>query len=184
VLGLECRVNLELPDAHLRDSDESRKLVVRLLRKMRPKVVIAPPLFDHHPDHMAAAEIIQRCFYLAGVEKYAAGDAPWRPHALIHYMGSGAVTPDLVVDISAVHDAKMEAIRCYRSQFYREDASERPTRISHPDFLPTIEGMSRRMGFLIGVAHGEGFTSSAPVPVSNPVALYTPAPPDTAGHSA
>jgi len=177
VLGLACRVNLELPDGHLHDSDENRKLVVRLLRKMRPKVVIAPALFDHHPDHMAAAKIIQRCFYLSGVEKYAGGDdPPWRPHALLHYLGSASMTPDLVVDISSVHDVRMEAIRCHHSQFHREGAAEPPTRISHPDFLPTIEAISRRTGFLIGVAFGEGFTSMAPVPVPDLISLYFRAP--------
>ena len=176
VLGLTCRVNLELPDGHLHDSDENRKLVVRLLRKMRPRVVIAPPLLDHHPDHMAVARIIQRCFFLAGVEKYAEGDPPWKPHALLHYMGTAPAAPDLVVDVSSVHEVRMEAIRCYRSQFYREGADEPPTRISHPDFLTTVEGMSRRMGFFIGISFGEGFTSMAPVPVPDPVSLYFHAP--------
>jgi bacillithiol biosynthesis deacetylase BshB1 len=176
VLGLTCRLNLELPDGHVRDTDENRKAVVRVLRTLRPTVVIAPPLLDHHPDHMGAAEILHRCFYLCGVEKYAPGEPPWRPHVLLHYLGSGAVKPDIVVDISSVHETRMEAIRCYGSQFYREGASERETRISQPEFLPTVEAVSRHMGHLIGVAFGEGFTVNSPVPAADIVSLYSRAP--------
>ena len=43
VLDLSCRINLELRDGHLHDCDEHRKTVVEVIRRMRPKVIVAPP---------------------------------------------------------------------------------------------------------------------------------------------
>lgn len=172
-LGLTCRSNLGLPDGHLHDTDENRKAVVRLLRLMRPRVVIAPPIVDHHPDHVAVGTLLSRSFYLSGVAKYLPGEEPWRPNGLLHYLGSRAAVPSLVVDITSVYDARREAILSYVSQFHREGSLERPTRISHPGFLPAIEGRARAFGALIGVTFGEAYTMEEPVPVRDLVSLYT-----------
>lgn len=190
-LGLTCRVNLGLPDGHLRDSDEARRLVVRLLRAMRPRVVIAPPLDDHHADHIAVAETVSHSFYLAGVAKYGGdsdgggdsdedGDSdreaqtrdPWRPRTLLHYTGSRMITPDLVVDITEVYEARRKATLCFASQFYQEDSEELPTRIAHPDFFDAIEGRCRHFGALIGARYGEAYTTPEPIGVTDVVALY------------
>lgn len=173
VLGLSCRLNLKLPDGHLHDGDEPRRLVVRVLRLLRPRVVIAPPLRDHHPDHIAVAEIVSRSMHLSGVAKFLPELEPWRPHVLLHYMSSRPAVPSLVVDISGVYETRERAMMCHRSQFYQEGSAERPTRIAHPEFPRAIEGRLRHFGAMIGATHGEAFTSEEPVPASNLVAMYT-----------
>ena len=177
-IGLTTRANLELPDGHLHDGDETRRAVVRVLRTMRPRVVVAPPLNDHHADHMAVAEIVTRSFYLAGVAKYDPGMEPWRPHALLYYLGSRADIPALVVDVTPTYTQRLAAIGCYASQFFKKDSTERRTRISHPDFLDAIDGTARRYGALIGVRYGEAFTSPEPLPIRDLVGLYSPTPRD------
>jgi bacillithiol biosynthesis deacetylase BshB1 len=173
ILGLTCRANLRLPDGHLHDTDANRKLVARALRILRPRAVIAPPLRDHHPDHEAVAAILARTVHLAGIAKYVPELPPWRPHVLLHYLGSrAAAPPGLVVDITSVYEARMAAIRSHASQFYREGAAELPTRIAHPHFLEAVEAASRRFGALIGVRYGEGFTLEGPVPVLDVVRLF------------
>ena len=177
VLGLACRVNLDLPDGRLQDTDDGRRAVVRLLRAMRPKVVIAPPREDHHPDHMAVAEILARSFYLSGVARFQSGEGePWRPHVLLHSMGSRAAAPSLVVDVTSVYDLRRKAIECYRSQFFREDAAGPSTRISHPGFLESLDGACRYYGSLIGVTYGEAFFLEGPVPVTDLVSQYSKVP--------
>ena len=175
-LGLTTRANLELPDGHLHDGDETRRAVVRTLRTMRPKVVLTPPLNDHHADHMAVAEIVTRSFYLAGVANYDPGIEPWRPHALFYYVGSRADIPTMVVDVSSTYEQRLAAIRRYESQFFKEGSTERRTRISHPYFLDAIDGTARRFGALIGVQYGEAFTSPEPLPVRDLVGLYATPP--------
>ncbi len=181
-LGLTSRINLGLLDGHLHDNDENRDLVVRILRKMRPKVVLAPPREDHHADHVAVATLLERSVYLAGIAKYGSTEPngerlePWSPHTLLHAVGSRAAVPDLVVDISDVIETRRRAIACYRSQFFQEESKERETRIAHPGFLEWIEGGLRRFGFLIGTEFGEAYTSSSPLPVFDPVAQFSKVP--------
>lgn len=172
VLDLAYRVQLGRPDGHLRDDDDARGRVVEILRTARPKVVIAPPFDDHHPDHIAVAEVVARSFYLAGVKKYRPGLDPWRPNSLLHYAGSRAVTPRFVVDITPVYETRKRAIECYRSQFHDPGTRETQTRIALPEFMEWIEGMVRHYGFLIGASYGEAYTSPEPVPISNPVQVF------------
>jgi bacillithiol biosynthesis deacetylase BshB1 len=170
-LELSDRANLGLPDGHLRDCDEYRLEVVRAIRERRPRVVIAPPRDDHHPDHMAVAELVRQSFYLCGIRKYLEDVPHYRPRALLHYVGSRATPPQLVVDITDVFDRKMEAIECYRSQF--EGEADSPTlRINQTYFLDSIRGHARHYGSLIGVPRGEAFTSEVPLPVSDLVGLF------------
>lgn len=176
ILGLACRVNLGLPDGGLRDTRELRETVVRLLRILRPRVVISPPDSDHHPDHMAVGEVLSRSVYLAGVPRYAPGEPPWRPHVLLYHANLYNIRPTLVVDITSVYDLRRRAIECYGSQLRREDPSQPATRVSHPAFLAALEGSCRHYGSLIGAEYGEGFFSKTPVPVSDLVALYSTPP--------
>ncbi len=173
ILGLACRLNLGLPDGGLRDTDDVRRAVVRLLRILRPRVVIAPPTTDHHPDHMAVGEILSRSVYLAGVPRYAPGEPPWRPRVLLYHANLYNIRPTVVVDIAEVYDLRRRAIECYASQLRREDPSQPATRISHPAFLAALEGTCRHYGSLIGTEYGEGFFAMAPIPVSDLVGLYS-----------
>ncbi|MEM7232463.1 MAG: bacillithiol biosynthesis deacetylase BshB1 [Planctomycetota bacterium] len=185
-LGLSCRVNLDLPDGHLRDNDESRLAVVKTLREMRPSVVLASPIDDHHADHMAAGIIVKRSVYLSGVRKYGPTDLePWRPNTLLHYVGTHAAVPDCIVDISSVFETRDAAIRCYQSQFFGADSTsvgnprtelgdggQQSTRIALPEFMEWMNGRARHFGMLIGASYGEAFTSDHPIPISRPVDIF------------
>ena len=171
-LGLSCRYSLGLPDGHLHDDDESRKAVVRAIRQLRPRIVIAPPLEDHHADHVATATIVSRALYLSGVAKYVPDVPIWRPHGLLHFVGSRAAVPAIVVDVTEVFEKRRAATLCFRSQFFQEGSTEGQTRIAHPEFLAAIEGTARRYGALIGVQYGEAYTSPEPLPVRNLVSIF------------
>lgn len=176
VLGLTKRCNLGLPDGRLRDTDENREQVVRLVRELRPTLVIAPPREDHHPDHMAVAELVRQSFYLCSIGKYLPALPPWRPKALLHHMGSrhmgsGHGTPKFVIDISSVIDRRMEAVRCYRSQFDSPQTGF-PVRIASERFLDSIQANLGHYGSLIGVAYGEPYDSEVPLAVRDLVSLF------------
>ncbi len=170
VLGLAVRRNLGLPDGGVRDRDEYRREVVRVIRELRPRVVVAPPRLDHHPDHSGASELVERSFYLCGIRKFLPEIPPWRPRALLRYAGSRGVEPRLVVDVTPVIERRTEAIRCYQSQFNTEEATR--LRINRPYFLESINGHLRHYGSMIGVEFGEAYTSDLPLPVGDPVGLF------------
>src|SRR6185295_957561 len=51
VMKLAARENLGLPDAAIVNDPATRTVVARLIRKFKPKVVIAPARQGRHPDH-------------------------------------------------------------------------------------------------------------------------------------
>jgi len=173
VLKLTCRMNLGLPDCGVRDSDEARRAVVRAIRETKPRIVVAPPeRDDHHPDHTGTGELVRKGFYLSGIRRYLPEAAPHRPRALVHYMGSRAERPALVVDVSDVIEERRKAVLCHASQVGPRAAGEAATRLSHPDFLEHVDGRLRHYGWMIGVRHGEAFTLDTPIPVSDLVGLF------------
>lgn len=120
VLGLEARENLDLPDAGIVNDTATREKMVRAIRRFRPRVVIAPAFHGgRHPDHIATSQLVRDASFLAGLAKVAPDTPKHRPHKVLHVMTyrQDFVKPTFVVDISAEFETKMEAVRCYDSQF-------------------------------------------------------------------
>jgi bacillithiol biosynthesis deacetylase BshB1 len=120
VLGIAVRENLALPDAGIRNDDEARAKLVQMIRALAPRVVIAPAPRGRHPDHRRTTELVRDACFLAGLAKYAPGDhPPFRPFKLLHVITyrEDALKPTFVVDISAQFARKLDAIKCYGSQF-------------------------------------------------------------------
>ncbi len=119
VLGVAVRENLGLPDAAMRNDPETRERLVRAIRRFRPRVVIAPALEGRHPDHHVSAQLIRDACFLSGLAKLAPDLPPHRPFKVIHAITyrEDPVPISFVVDISVTFERKLEAIRCYGSQF-------------------------------------------------------------------
>lgn len=159
VMGLAVRENLALPDAAIRNDDETRARLVQVLRRLKPRVVIAPATHSRHPDHRRAAELIRDACFLAGLSKYAAGDAPAaRPFKLINVLTfrEDPVKPTFVVDISEQFERKMAAIKCYGSQF--DEATQAGEVYPNGESLyDIVTHQSARYGSLIRTRYGEPF---------------------------
>ena len=175
VMGLDARLNLELPDGHITLNEQSRQSVVRALRKYRPAVLFTSHWDDPHPDHAATARIVREAARLATMRRYdeaAAADAIKMP-AVAHAVYSRLVLPSFIVDVSEFAEQKMAAIRAHASQFYSPDSKEPATRIAEKGFLKQIEDRSRYYGSLIGVEAGEPFYVREALNVDDPFVLLT-----------
>ncbi len=121
VLGVAHRETLALPDAGIVNTPETRLLLGRVIRRLRPTIVIAPapPPYGRHPDHRATAELVRDACFISGLAKADPSLPPHRPRKVVHALAyrEDHVKPTFVVDISDEFEAKMEAIRCYGSQF-------------------------------------------------------------------
>ena len=119
VLGVASRENLELPDAGLTNTPEIRRLVAKVIRALRPRLVIAPARSGRHPDHRVAAELVRDACFIAGLAKVETGLPPHRPHKILHAMAhrEDAIKPTFVSDISDDFETKLRAVKCYSSQF-------------------------------------------------------------------
>jgi bacillithiol biosynthesis deacetylase BshB1 len=172
ILGLDARENLELPDAGIANTADTRLKLVRAIKKLQPQVVIAPAPRGRHPDHHAAARLVRDACFVAGLAKLDPVTPPFRPRKLIHAITfrEDHVKPTFVVDISSVFEKKLEAIRCYGSQF---DGAIQAGEV-YPNGEPLydiIRHHSAHYGSLIRVQYGEPFWTQETMSVSDVVAL-------------
>ena len=119
VLGVVARENLGFPDAALVNTPETRAKLAVAIRRLRPRIVIAPASYGRHPDHRVAAELVREASFVAGLAKVEPGVPAHRPFKVVHTLTyrEEPVKPTFIVDISDVFEQKLEAIRCYASQF-------------------------------------------------------------------
>jgi bacillithiol biosynthesis deacetylase BshB1 len=171
-LGLLVRENLGLADGYFQNIKEDQHKIVTAIRKFQPDMVLANAVYDRHPDHGRAAELIYDSCFLAGltkVETFLDGvtQKAWRPKNVYHFIQSQSLKPDFIVDVTEYWDVKMKSIRAYKSQFFDPNNSEPETYISSPAFLSMIESRGIEHGHAIGVKYGEGFTVRRPSGVKN-----------------
>jgi len=175
ILKLDVRENLGLPDGHVFADDVSRTKMVRVLRRLKPKVIMTHQHNDPHPDHDHIVQLVRESARLASMYKYdeETGTEKIDVPMIAHNVFSRLVTPSFVVDISDFLDDKMAAIRAHTSQFYNPKSGEPETRLSAKDFLEQLENRSRFFGSLIGTAAGEPFYVREALNVDDPIALLT-----------
>jgi N-acetylglucosamine malate deacetylase 1 len=175
ILGLTARDNLSLTDSRVWCDENSRTLMVRALRRFRPKVVFTHYWDDPHPDHAHIAQIVREAAYVAGLAKYDAesGQLRFRPAAIAHFMFPRTVSPTFVVDISDFAEQKLQAIYCYKSQLYDPQSNEPETNISAKNFVSRVEARQRFFGSLINVDHAEAFIVKEAIQIIDPIELLT-----------
>ena len=164
VMGVHLRENLDLKDAFFLHDEESIKMIITVIRKYQPTIVLCNAPVDRHPDHGKSAKLIADAAFLSGLRKVETtiGDEPqeaWRPSYVLNYLQDQYLQPTFVVDVSGYQDRKVEAIMCYKSQFFNPDANEPQTYISSSIFLDALKGKETSFGKQVGVAYAEGFIS-------------------------
>jgi bacillithiol biosynthesis deacetylase BshB1 len=172
VMKLSARENLGLPDAGIVNDAASREALARIIRKFKPRVVIAPAQKSRHPDHRVTAELVRDACFLSGLAKLAPDTQRHRPHKVLHAVAfrQDFEKPTFVVDVSAEFDQKMEAIRCYGSQF--DGATQAGEVYPTGDSLyDTIRHQSAYYGSLIRVRFGEPFFTTETVAVDDVLTL-------------
>ncbi|MGH7699110.1 MAG: bacillithiol biosynthesis deacetylase BshB1 [Gemmatimonadales bacterium] len=177
VLGAKVRLNAGLPDAHLANDEASRVPVVTLIRQTRPRVVLLPFPVGRHPDHRIASELGRDACYLAGLAKYhpRPGLEPHRPFKVLYALAyrEDPVKPSFVVDISETFEVKLQAIRCYASQFDSVKAAGEIFPTGH-DLYELIRVQAAHYGSLIRTAYGEPFFTHETVEVDDVLRLGGP----------
>lgn len=158
VLGVTERSNLGLPDAGIVNTPETRALLAREIRRLAPRIVIAPALEGRHPDHRVASELVRDACFVAGLAKVEPDIPKHRPHKVIYSLTyrEFAPKPTFIVDISAEFEAKMEAIGCYASQFDNVTQAGEVYPNGDP-LLDIIRHQAAHYGSLIRTRYGEPY---------------------------
>ncbi|NNL15724.1 MAG: bacillithiol biosynthesis deacetylase BshB1 [Flavobacteriaceae bacterium] len=165
ILGVDIRLNMRFADGFFVNDKSHQIEVIKMIRKLRPEIVLCNTVDDRHIDHAKGSNLISDACFLSGLlkidTKFDDEDAewqdPWRPKQVYHYIQWKNLEPDIVVDVSGFMDKKMEAVMAYKSQFYDENSKEPATPISSKNFTDSIKYRARDLGRLIGTEYGEGY---------------------------
>jgi bacillithiol biosynthesis deacetylase BshB1 len=169
IIGAAARENLGLPDGHVVINAESKRQVVTVIRKYRPRMVLVPYYRDRHPDHVHASELIYDATFMAGLARYETGQPNYRPAQFVYYMGWYEFEPTFVVDISDQFERKMEAVYAYNTQFKGDDDSWQQTRLTSPQHDWMRRARMAYHGSLIGKKYGEAFLIRGQIEVDSPL---------------
>jgi len=172
ILGIENRVNLQMPDGFFELSKENKLKLITQIRRFKPDVVLANALSDRHPDHGRAAQLVNDVCFLSGLVKIKTEwenkiQDPWRPKLLFHYIQEVYRKPDFVVDITPFVDKKIESIQAFKTQFFDPNSNEPNTPISGKEYFDFLKGRWMDFGKSIGVQYAEGFNVSRPIGVED-----------------
>ena len=165
ILGIDVRLNLGFKDGFFINDEIHIKEVVKIIRLLKPRVVLCNAVDDRHPDHSRAASLIKDACFYAGLVKFKTEyegiqQEVHRPKAVHHYVQFKYIRPDFLIDISEFHETKMKSIFAYKSQFHNPESKEPETLISSQGFLDFIEARMIEYGRILGVKYAEGFTTT------------------------
>jgi hypothetical protein len=88
---------------------------------------------------------------------------------VFHYIQDRFLKPDFVYDVSEFFDRKMEAVLCYKTQFFApgNEIDEPQTYISSPEFLDTVKARALSLGKRIGVKYAEGYITNKTIGIES-----------------
>ncbi len=167
VLGVYERRILSFPNRELFDGTEPRYSLAEVMREVRPKVVFGPYPLDAHPDHVAAARIVEAARFYAKFTKTSMAGDPYHPPRLFRYHAMhlrAALSPSWVADVSDTMGRKLEALGTYRSQFGDADAEG--------GVIEAVRTLGAHWGRLCGVASAEPFDAPEVLCVREPAVLW------------
>jgi LmbE family N-acetylglucosaminyl deacetylase len=161
VIGAKEVFFLNFPDAELVGDMRLKEQLVRYIRKLKPDTVItlstalffkSDPEDDgyvNHTDHRVLAEAVMDSVFPLSRDRLTFPhliEEGLLPHKTKELLMLNAQEPSFMVDISSTYEKKMEAMRCFVSQFGDQK-----------DF-PWIEESNRYWGKQLGVKYAENFT--------------------------
>ena len=172
IMQLSARENLGLPDAGIVNDPATREIVARGIRRFKPRVVIAPARQARHPDHRATAELVRDACFVAGLAKLAPEVPKHRPHKVVHCISfrQDFEKPTFVVDITDEFEQKLQAIRCFETQFGGANQAGEVYPNGEP-LYDAIRHYSAYYGSMIRTRYGEPFFTTETMRVDDVAAL-------------
>ena len=156
ILGVGWRQALAFPDGAIENTLENRMEIARVVRRLRPRVVILPYWQARHPDHSAVATLGYEACFLAGLRKVDTGDAPHRPFKIVYASLYADVRPGFVVDITPFIEQRCQALLAYRSQYANQQTGG-GLFVPEEEIRERTFAEARHYGLLAGVKYGEPF---------------------------
>jgi bacillithiol biosynthesis deacetylase BshB1 len=156
ILGVRWRQALDLPDGRVENTFENRLKIVRVLRELRPRVVILPYWQGRHPDHYTTATLGYEACFLSGLARVDTGAPHYRPYKVLYASLYADVRPTFVVDITPFVEQRYRSLMAYRSQY--ANAKQGSTLfVPEEEIRERTFAEARHYGQLAGVRYAEPF---------------------------
>ena len=156
IMKIGWRQALDIRDGRVENTYENRLKVARVIRQLRPRVLILPYWQARHPDHATVATLGYEAAFLAGLSKLDLGAPSHRPFKIIYASLYADVRPTFVVDISEQFDTRFAAFMAYRSQY--DDQQAGSSLFPRKDEIrERVAAMAGFYGLLGGVRYAEPF---------------------------
>lgn len=156
LLQVGWREALDLPDGRVENTYENRLKIVRVLRRLRPRVVILPIPQGRHPDHYTTGTLGYEACFLSGLVKVEPDLPPHRPFKIVYASLYADVRPSFIVDITPFIDQRHAALMAYRSQYSNQSAGS-GLFVPEEEIRERTYAEARHYGMLAGVRYGEPF---------------------------
>jgi len=168
IMDIDFRVNLSMRDGFSVIDETHILKIAEIIRLARPKIILANALDDRHPDHSRGAKMVKEAFFFSGLRKITKikGEA-FRADSLYHYIQDKQLQANFCVGVSPYVDKKWEAIKAYKTQFFRALGDDVETPISSITFMKHVESSMRVFGRNIGEEFAEGFNVHRPIGVED-----------------
>jgi LmbE family N-acetylglucosaminyl deacetylase len=158
ILGVVSRINLNLPNRRLFDNFDARVALAKVFRTQKPKVVIGfgGKTVLASPDHYQAMLITDAAVFYSRLTKWDQYFDGLPAHTItnqlsfpiaLHALDLPDAAGYIVGDIGTTLDQKLQAIRCYETQFPAHKAG----------LFKAVEAMNRYQGLTAGFEAGEVF---------------------------
>ncbi|MBZ2177618.1 MAG: PIG-L family deacetylase [Acidobacteria bacterium] len=135
-LGIAEYEVMDNHDGELTPSLDVRRQIIRAIRNWKADVVLTHRTNDYHPDHRNTGILIQDAAYMVQVPNIVSDAPALRKNPVFLYFSDyfqrpNPFRPDIVVDIEAAFEQKINGLDAHVSQFY--------------EWLPWVSGVSEKV---------------------------------------
>jgi bacillithiol biosynthesis deacetylase BshB1 len=166
ILGVSWRQALSFPDGAIENTLANRIEIARVIRHLRPRVVILPYWQARHPDHAISATLGHDAIFLSGLKKvpgasannsgWGSGTEPYRPFKIVYASLYADVRPTFIVDITPFIEQRHQSLMAYQSQYANQQTGS-ALFVPEEEIRERTFAEARHYGLLAGVKYGEPF---------------------------
>ena len=157
VIGAQREI-LDFQDCEMMDTYEGRLKFVRVIRKYKPRLIIAP-LWEgtqNHPDHLASGQMARHACRYARFAKILPDMPTQTPEGILHYPPNGySDRVDFVIDITEHVETWKQMILYHQSQ------------LKTRDYLEWQMRAAAKYGLFIGKPYAQGLLKGNPIKVDD-----------------
>ena len=153
IIGAES-IGLNIPDGQLFSDLKTRKLVMDLIRSVKPDLIITHAPNDYFSDHTTASEVVCGASFLAAAPLFRTKHPAHNLIPPIYFMDNVCgvnFLPTFYVDISDTFEIKKKMLSCHKSQLEWLKEHDKV------DMLETIKTVAKFRGLDCKVKYAEGF---------------------------